>query len=152
MQIEEKQNESLGVRAYDNQMKKSKSLHPAIPQPPFSLLICSPKGGGKTTLLLNLLYKRHKKKNAFYRHYFDSIYVFSPTFKLDKKLNKIGMLLYQCRQRESLSIAHYSFHGYVNLLLYQHNDKFTQKEITELYGLSLMLEHAFDWICEEWQS
>ena len=89
MQIEEKQNESLGVRAYDNQMKKSKSLHPAIPQPPFSLLICSPKGGGKTTLLLNLLYKRHKKKNAFYRHYFDSIYVFSPTFKLDKKLQKM---------------------------------------------------------------
>ena len=72
--------------------------------------------------------------------------------ELDKKLNKIGILLYQCRQRKSLSIAHYSFHGYVNLLLHKHNDKFTQKERTELYGLSLMLEHVFNCICKEWQS
>jgi len=89
MRIEEKTNESLAVRPYDNQMKRSKELHPSIPQPPFSMLICSPKGGGKTTLLLNLLYKRHNKKNAFYRHYFDTIYVFSPTFRLDKKLQKM---------------------------------------------------------------
>ena len=70
--------------------------------------------------------------------------------KLNKNLNQIGMRLYRCRQRDSLSIAHYSFHGYINLLLDQFKDRFSQNEINELHALSLMLNHAFigigDWI------
>ena len=69
---------------------------------------------------------------------------------LDDKLNILGQRLYQHRQRKSLEITHYSFHGYVHILLSHHQDKFTKREINELYGLSLMLEHAFtgigDWM------
>ena len=69
---------------------------------------------------------------------------------LNNKLNILGQRLYQHRQRNSLAIAHYSFHGYVHILLRQHLDKFTKREVNELHGLSLMLEHAFtgigDWM------
>ena len=70
--------------------------------------------------------------------------------QLRNELKKIGQQLYQHRQRESLTIAHYSFHGYIHILLGKHKDMFSEREINELVGSSLMLEHCFsgigDWV------
>jgi hypothetical protein len=48
-----------------------------LPDPAFVTLIVSPKGGGKTTLLLNML--------NYYNKVFHTIYIYSATVKLDLK-------------------------------------------------------------------
>ena len=50
---------------------------PILPKHEFTLGIIAPKGAGKTTLIVNLLY--------WYRGYFQDIYIFSPTVKSDEK-------------------------------------------------------------------
>lgn len=62
----------------DNQKKER---HPIL-APPFSLFVNAPKGSGKTTMLINLL-----TRNEFYKGVFNDIFWFSPTSKLDEKLN-----------------------------------------------------------------
>ena len=86
MKIEEIQNEVLTVKAFDNQLRPSSKLHPDLLQPPFTLLLVAPKGSGKSTTILRLIYgnrrrckDKSKSHHKFYRHYFDKIYVFSPT-------------------------------------------------------------------------
>lgn len=54
-------------------------------KPPFSLLLVGIKGAGKTTFIGNLLVP--------YAEYFDVIYVFSPTAKMDISFSKIQELL-----------------------------------------------------------
>lgn len=54
-------------------------------KPPFSLLFVGIKGAGKTTFLGNVLIP--------YSQYFDVIYVFSPTAKLDISFKKMAELL-----------------------------------------------------------
>jgi len=61
-------------------------MHPPPPhdmllQHPFTLNFTSPKGAGKTTLILNML--------RFYKNYFHRIYVFSPTVANDPKWDVI---------------------------------------------------------------
>lgn len=58
------------------------SAHPpppadALPKHEFSIGIIAPKGSGKTTVIANLL--------SFYRNYFHTIIVFSPTVASDEK-------------------------------------------------------------------
>ena len=94
MKIEEAPNDVLTVRAFDNQLQPSKQLHPDLLQPPFTLLLVAPKGSGKSTTILRLIYGNRKRcadKNShrkFYRHYFDKIFVFSPTWELDPKMQR----------------------------------------------------------------
>ncbi len=54
-------------------------------KPPFSLLLVAVRGAGKTTFMGNILIP--------YKDYFDTIYVFSPTAKLDISFRKIVELL-----------------------------------------------------------
>jgi Ni2+-binding GTPase involved in maturation of urease and hydrogenase len=51
--------------------------HDALPKHEFSMGLIAPKGSGKTTVLCNLL--------KFYKNYFHSILVFSPTVASDDK-------------------------------------------------------------------
>jgi GTPase SAR1 family protein len=86
MIIQEKLNKILETKAFDNQHKKYCEIPKDLPQPPFSLLLVGPKGSGKSNLILNLVYKSKPKK--LYRNFFDKVYVFSPTWKLDPKMSR----------------------------------------------------------------
>jgi hypothetical protein len=96
MKIEETPNDVLSVKALDNQLRPSSKLHPDLLQPPFSLLLVGSAGSGKSTTILRLIYgnkrcKGEDKSNThhkFYRHHFDKIYVFSPTWELDPKTQR----------------------------------------------------------------
>lgn len=94
MNITEHENSELSVKPFDNQHKRSSSLHPDLLHPPFSLLLVGPKGSGKGNCTLRLIFGNQKKKGTnsdhhkFYRHHFDKIYVFSPTWTLDPKMRR----------------------------------------------------------------
>jgi GTPase SAR1 family protein len=95
MKITESSNDQLRIRPFDNQNKKSTELHPDLPQPPFSLMLVGPKNSGKSSAILRLLYGNRRPRGCannpsnthhkFYRHWFDKIYIFSPTWELDPK-------------------------------------------------------------------
>lgn len=51
--------------------------HPQLMKHEFTLGLIAPKGCGKTTVICNML--------AFYREYFHTILVFSPTIQSDEK-------------------------------------------------------------------
>ena len=91
MKIEEK-DANLDVKAFDNQhQRKTEDIHPNLPYPPFSMMMIGSLGTGKSTLITRLIYGNRKPKGAknnhhkFYRHFFDKIYVFSPSWGLDPK-------------------------------------------------------------------
>jgi GTPase SAR1 family protein len=86
MIIQEKENKILQTKSFDNQHKRHGDIPKDLPMPPFSLLLVGNKGSGKSNLILNLVYKSKPKK--LYRHFFDKVYVFSPTWKLDPKMNR----------------------------------------------------------------
>jgi len=92
MIITETTNEELTTAPFDNQHKREDSIHPDLPFPPMSLMLVGPKGSGKSNLILRLLYGNRKPKNAtnnhhkMYRHFFDKVYIFSPSWKLDPKM------------------------------------------------------------------
>lgn len=96
MRIEESPNDVLTVRPFDNQLAASHELHPDLLQPPFTLLLVAPKGSGKSTTILRLIYGNRKSKRCdngtthykFYRHFFDKVYVFSPTWEMDEKTQR----------------------------------------------------------------
>jgi GTPase SAR1 family protein len=94
MKIEEATNPELVTPPFDDQHKRGNELHPDLPYPPMSLMLVGPKGSGKSNLILRLLYGNRKKKDAkneyhkFYRHFFDKVYIFSPSWKLDKKMSR----------------------------------------------------------------
>lgn len=67
------------IIALDNQASSGNTLFPRLP---FTLTIVASKGGGKTSLLLNMLLNPHLFKGKFNR-----IIVVSPTAKLDAKMN-----------------------------------------------------------------
>ncbi len=67
------------IIALDNQAPSGNTLFPKLP---FTLTIVASKGGGKTSLLLNMLLNPHLFKGKFNR-----IIVVSPTAKLDEKMN-----------------------------------------------------------------
>jgi len=89
----ERENKELAIRPLDNQLKPTKTIHPDLPQPPFSIMLVSPKGGGKSTNIIRLIYGNRRCKGTpaastyhkFYRHHFSKLYIFSPTWKYDKK-------------------------------------------------------------------
>ena len=92
MRIKEEQNDVLSTKPFDKQHKKHKELHPDLLQPPFTLALVGPKGAGKSNVILRLLYGNRRKctdtngHHRFYRHWFDTVFVFSPTFALDDKM------------------------------------------------------------------
>jgi hypothetical protein len=94
MLISEEENPELTTKAFDNQHKRGDEIHPDLPHPPMSLLLIGPKGSGKSNLILRLLYGNRKPKGAtnnhhkFYRHFFDKVYIFSPTWRLDPKMRR----------------------------------------------------------------
>lgn len=55
-----------------------------LPQHPFTIGIIAPKGSGKTTVIANLL--------NFYRGYYHTILIFSPTVASDEKWDCIYLL------------------------------------------------------------
>ena len=69
------------IEPLDSQVNKGDSKE--ILKIPFSMNIVAQKGGGKTTLLLNLL-----SKPVFFRNKFDQIIYVSPTHKLDAKIHE----------------------------------------------------------------
>lgn len=83
MEIEETINKDLSIESIDDQHKADPNIPNPLLQPPFSLLVVAPKGGGKSTFIINCLVKKN-----MYRRYFDKIIVFSPTWKLDPKMSK----------------------------------------------------------------
>lgn len=91
MKIHETANDELTLKPFDNQLRPSKQLHPDLLQPPFTLMMVGPKGSSKTTTILRLIYGNKKRRGCtncyhkFYRHFFDKIYVFSPTWSNDDK-------------------------------------------------------------------
>jgi len=81
-----------------------------------------------------------------YIHFKKIIKVFRDTKDLvflDEKLKQLGEQLFSCRQHKSLSITHYSFHAYVNILLTQHVKEIDKRVLNELHSVSLHLNHAF---------
>jgi GTPase SAR1 family protein len=92
MNITEKPNAELVTPPFDDQNKRGVEIHPDLPYPPMSLMLVGPKGSGKSNLILRLLYGNRKPKGAtndfhkFYRHFFEKVYIFSPSWKLDPKM------------------------------------------------------------------
>ena len=67
------------IKPLDNQVNQEPSL---IMKPPFTSYLISQKGGGKSTLLLNLLLSKDLLAGTFHQ-----IYIISPTSALDSKMN-----------------------------------------------------------------
>ena len=94
MLITEDINTELSTLPFDQQHKRYPAIHPDLPQPSFSLLLVGPKGSGKSNLILRLIYGNKKPTKVtntyhkFYRHFFDKVYVFSPSWKLDPKMGR----------------------------------------------------------------
>ena len=96
MNITEEQNTVLTTEPFDKQHKKYPEIHPDLVQPSFSLLLVGPKGSGKSNLILRLLFGNKKPKSTkkgnthykFYRHFFDKVYIFSPSWNLDPKMER----------------------------------------------------------------
>ena len=67
--------------------KKLDALSPDLPRPPFRMILAGPSNSGKTNLLINMLTDK-----AFYKNFWkpENIFLFSPTVKLDKKLQLIN--------------------------------------------------------------
>jgi septin family protein len=85
----------LTIKNYD-EPKKTKSkikIDPNLPNVPFRMLLVGSSGSGKTTLLVNLF------REEFYGKVFkkNHIIIFSPTARLDPKLEQIGAKnVYDC--------------------------------------------------------
>jgi flagellar biosynthesis regulator FlaF len=69
------------IKSLDNQVNKEASL---VPKLPFSLYLSSPKGSGKSVMLLNCLLSCDLLAGKF-----EEIYIINPTAHLDIKYNKI---------------------------------------------------------------
>ena len=84
-----------------------------------------------------------------YNHFKKIVNIFRTTTDLDEldvKLKTVGKQLYSCRQHKSLTIVHYSFHAYINILLKKLQAEIDKRVLMELYAVSLHLEHAFNGI------
>jgi len=81
-EIHEHQQDAITIERLDNQSEHDNKIKKPLLSHPHSLLIIAPKGGGKSTLIINCLIKK-----SFYKGYFDKIYIWSPTMKLDDKFN-----------------------------------------------------------------
>lgn len=82
MKIETISDEKRKIKRLDNQndnQRDDKIFHH-----PFSMGIIAPKGGGKSTILINLLTRRN-----FYWRFFNEIHIFSPTCKMDNKWDSV---------------------------------------------------------------
>jgi GTPase SAR1 family protein len=97
MIIEELETSELITPPFDDQHKRGNQIHPDLPYPSFSIMLCGPKGSGKSNLILRLIYGNRKPKNAknnfhkFYRHFFEKVYIFSPSWKLDPKMARCNI-------------------------------------------------------------
>jgi hypothetical protein len=76
------------MNALDRQVEEG-SVYDAIPKLSnnFFWIICAPAGGGKTTMLLNLMRISHKKGGL--GKYYKKIFIISPTHQLDDKLQEL---------------------------------------------------------------
>ena len=88
----------------------------------------------------------HGYEYALFQHLIDTIKNTKHRNKLDGKLKLIGEHAYRCRGYPTLCVFHYSFHAYVNILLHKLKNQFTERELQEIHGTSLMLERVFDGI------
>lgn len=79
---------SLVVKAIPipNHCKHPSPLNDVLPTHEFTMGIIAPKGSGKTTVIANLL--------NFYKGYFHTILIFSPTVASDEKWDWYFMILY----------------------------------------------------------
>ena len=82
--VDEKSNPLLRIKPLDNQHARCKDIQEPLLNHPHSLIIVAPKGGGKSTLLINMLLNKH-----MYFRFFDKIYLFSPTASMDPKWDKV---------------------------------------------------------------
>ena len=88
----------------------------------------------------------HEPEYAMFKHIIDTIKITERHGELDDKLKRIGKHAYTYRQMRTLWLLHYSFHAYINMLLHKKKDKFTPRELQEIYGASLMLQTVFNGI------
>jgi GTPase SAR1 family protein len=82
----------LEVVAVDDQLKTDGTIHPVLPQPPFSLMITAPKGSGKSTVISRLIAGVPKRGDKpaipYYKKFFDRVHIFSPSWRLDASKSK----------------------------------------------------------------
>ena len=64
MRITEEPNDVLTIKPFDNQHRGSRELHPDLPQPPMTLLLAGPKGAGKSSVILRLIYGNKKSRKC----------------------------------------------------------------------------------------
>jgi len=81
-EIQEHEQKDMTIERLDNQGEHDSKINKPLLSHPHSMLIVAPKGAGKSTFIINCLIKK-----SFYKGYFDKIYIWSPTMKLDDKFN-----------------------------------------------------------------
>jgi|TARA_Y100000361_G_C11157172_1_gene344884 hypothetical protein len=86
-EIQEHQQNEMTIERLDNQHEHDVKINKPLLSHPHSMLIVAPKGAGKSTFIINCLIKK-----SFYKGYFDKVYIWSPTMKLDDKFNKAIVL------------------------------------------------------------
>lgn len=105
----------IEIKSLDNQVQKNKIS--IVPKPPFTMTICASKGGGKTTLLLNMLLNPQILRDRF-----NQVYIMSPTATLDSKTAVL--------RRENLLLKNRKLY---NILKRQHRKNILAEKAIEEY-------------------
>jgi hypothetical protein len=78
-----------------------------LPNHPARVMFVGPSASGKTTLIINLL-----RNNAYFRRYFDVIYVFSPSWTLDRSWRALDAWTADQRKEKSTDSLVIPFEDY----------------------------------------
>lgn len=78
--------DGLNVKEIKTHLPKCPSCHPLLPQPPFLLTVVAPRKSGKTNLMVDAMIDNKKFRNKF-----DDVYIWSQTYYLDPKWQKLNL-------------------------------------------------------------
>lgn len=126
----------MDIKALDQQRSSSTS---ALAKAPFSTYIVAQKGGGKSTMLINLLINQ-----KMYKGIFNDIYLISPTASMDEKFNilkstngivqpntKLIALLEKLKKKQKILEEDHQ---------HQHSDNENQIKFMDSFNLDLLFE------------